>query len=206
MAPKAKTLYRVCRVVQPSYSPRSHSAKANSPVLYTCTCCLAYCPVTAFQQSLSSKLKAMQAFSISGLSSRVLLFGRLEFSFPYSEVVSGQKKVSKTASLTFPPHQPPINLLFCMGTACSSGCLNTQVADSPTAREWLGGREVFSWLLEPAQGRTRRGGGKKEKKKIPTHTPNITRFHSIFKYNWVILYYFQHIAEEWIRTLKGQIL
>lgn len=58
---------------------------------------------TAFQQSLSSKLKAMQAFSISGFSSRVLLFGRLEFSFPYSELVSGQKKISKTASLTFPP-------------------------------------------------------------------------------------------------------
>lgn len=100
----------------------------------------------------------------------ILLFGRRELLLPLLRSSFMTKKVNKTATVSpFPPpatYRPPF-----LHTACSSGCLNTQVANSPTAREQLGNREVVSWLLEPAQDMESRGK-KKKKKSLQIHQNN----------------------------------
>lgn len=61
-------------------TPTGHTLqKKTHCVKYTCICCLACCHHhKTLQQSLNSKLKAMWVFTISGFSSHVLLFGRME--------------------------------------------------------------------------------------------------------------------------------
>lgn len=84
---KAKTLCRVRTVVQPFNPPEATHCKRKLTLSYTRASAVQLVVLyhKIFQQSLNSNLKVMQAFTISGFSSYILMFGRTRRSFMTKE-------------------------------------------------------------------------------------------------------------------------